>query len=153
MKVHSDTQCLVIDGQVARLEGELAAAQAAIEKDGVVVFTGLSVPKRRLDEAIAEHTQEVAGLWTRVRAVEAENLEMAAALRDMIETYSDGRSKMMVRVNQILDDIDAAERRARAALSGEGKVWEQVEKALEYHIKICPLSPDLEAVLAVMKGE
>ncbi|KKL92181.1 hypothetical protein LCGC14_1887230, partial [marine sediment metagenome] len=34
---------------------ELREAQKAVEKGGVVMFTGLSVPKRELDAAKAEH--------------------------------------------------------------------------------------------------
>jgi hypothetical protein len=38
----------------ARLQAELKVAEAAVEKGGTVMFTGVSVPKRELDEAKAE---------------------------------------------------------------------------------------------------
>lgn len=56
--------------QVARLEAELAEAQAVIERGGTVVFTGLSVPKRELDDAKAEYArkcQELAALRAQLR--------------------------------------------------------------------------------------
>ncbi len=84
-----------------------------------------------------------------IARLEAKNIEMAAALRATAVTLH-----YTVEHMGTFEDCRSADcTKARAALSGEGKVWEQVEKALEHHIRICPLSPDLKAALAAMKGE
>ena len=49
---------------------ELREAQKAVEKGGVVMFTGLSVPKRELDAAKAEHAGRVADLRAQLRSSE-----------------------------------------------------------------------------------
>lgn len=45
-----------------RLQEQVGEAEAAVEKGGIVIYSGLSVPKRVLDEVQAEHAGRVADL-------------------------------------------------------------------------------------------
>ena len=71
----------VAEATMADLERELGEAREAIEKGGVVMFTGLSVPKRDLDNAKAEHAHDMAEAQAQLRANEAAQAEMRAALK------------------------------------------------------------------------
>ena len=66
-------------------QAQLREAQKAVEKGGVVMFTGLSVPKRELDAAKAEHAGRVADLRAQLRSSEAAHEGMRAALEWLAE--------------------------------------------------------------------
>ena len=53
-----------LEAENARLQARVEAAEAAVEKGGMVIYNGVSVPKRDLDDAKAEHArrcQELVG--------------------------------------------------------------------------------------------
>ena len=117
-----------------------------------------------LDDLRADHLGEEvrreAGWRRTIARLEGENAELAAALRAIqrrseinATTWTDGFPRKLA--NDVLGIIN---RDARAALSGEGKVWEQVVEVIEVLFSLADRIPAdvrqrVEAVLAAMKGE
>ena len=114
----------------ARLQERAEEAEAAVEKEGIVIYNGLSVPKRVLDEVQAEHAGRIADLVAERDALQARAEE---AEEHMGEAWQEYRRLRYLRrrlrwAEEESDRYKALEERRKKALSNAARLLDYISR-------------------------